>query len=187
MTRPSPAEVAARYNALALSEGWHSICSPASRFERAELDDVMAIWRAHARGRAIPSRRALTPQAMRSHLADIAIYERIGAEGKTRRYRVRVMGARFSSVLGNLNGRYFDEAVPPAHLKRWRAAPDAALEALAPLRFVSRTETAGKDFITGEYLLAPMLGDGGRADCVLAAGAFGPTVMAQRPGGVTAA
>ena len=93
---------------------------------------------------------------------------------------MRVMGARFGSVMGDFGGKFFDEAVPPQFLARWHAAPDAVLEAVAPLRFVSRSETVGKAFLTGEYLLAPLVGDGGAVDTAICGAVFGPTITPQR-------
>jgi hypothetical protein len=179
--------VAGRYNSLAQSEGWHSICFSVSTFEHPELNALLSIWRNLAKDAGIPRRKDLTPQLLRAHLASIAIYEQHAAPDRSVRYRVRVMGVRFTSVLGNLNGKYFDEAVPRQHLARWHAAPDAVIAARAPLRFISRSETANKDFITGEYLVAPLIGDSGEVNTVLSAAAFGPTVVAEAPLRSTAA
>lgn len=174
----SPVESAGRYNALAKSEGWHSTCYAALDFKHRALVDLLAIWRRFATQGSVPRRVDLTPRLLRAHLGDIAIYERTN-EGRER-YRMRVMGARLSEVLGDLNGRYLDEAVPAKFLKRWHAAPNAVLEAGAPLRFLSRAEIADKPFMTGEYLMAPLVGGGGAMDTVLASALFGPTVMPSR-------
>lgn len=174
----SPSDVADSYNALARAQGWRSTCSATLEFESRALRDLLTIWRRLAA--PIPRRRDLTPRMLRAHLADIAIYERSRGEDGRERYRVRVMGARFGSVMGDFGGKFFDEAIPPQFLARWNAAPDAVLEAGAPLRFVSRSETAGKAFITGEYLLAPLTSDGGAADTVISGVVFGPTIRTQR-------
>ena len=93
---------------------------------------------------------------------------------------MRVIGARYSAVLGDFGTEYFDETVPPKFLKRWHAAPNAVIAAGAPLRFVSRTETVDKPFLTGEYVMAPLIGDGGEVDTVISGAAFGPTITPQR-------
>jgi hypothetical protein len=173
----SPAEAAGLYNALAETEGWHSACYAALDLRRRDLVDMLAIWRRFAAQASVPMRRDLTPRILRAHLSDVAIYER-SQDGA--RYRIRVMGTRMASVLGDLSGRYVDEAVPARFLKRWHAAPDAVLAAGAPLRFVSRTETVGKPFITGEYLMLPLIGDTGSMDTVLSCAAYGPTVTPSR-------
>ena len=174
----TPVEAARRYNALAQAEGWHSTCYAALDFRHRALVDLLAIWRRFALQGSVPRRVDLSPRVLRAHLGDVAIYER-SEEGRER-YRLRVMGMRLSTVLGDLNGRYLDEAVPKKFLKRWHAAPNAVLEAGAPLRFMSRAEIADKPFITGEYLMAPLLGDGGEMDTVLACALFGPTVTPSR-------
>jgi len=171
----SPLESAAEYNALANREGWHSICFAEAIFANKKLDALLTIWKGLPAEQGVPRRKDMTPQLLRSYLTDIAVYERLSGDERRQRWRVRVMGGKFAEVLGDFNGRYFDEAVPPQHLARWRAAPEAVLKARAPLRFVSRSETANKSFITGEYLVAPLLGDDGMLNTVLSAAAFSPT------------
>src|SRR5690348_12098749 len=158
MTAHEPHEAAAAYNKLALSHGWKSVCHAALTFQRSELCDLLEIWHGLIRHDRLPRRKDLTPRILRAHLPNVAIYERVPA-GTQERYRARVMGQRFTEVLGNYIGKFFDEAMAPEQAMRWEAAPRAALQAHAPLRFISRSETAGKGYITGEYLLAPLLGD----------------------------
>jgi len=176
----SPAYVADRYNALATAQGWRSACYAALEFKNDALSDLLAIWRRVAPSGGIPRRKELTPRLLRAHLADIAIYERSRSADGRERYRMRVTGARYSSVIGDFSGRYLDETVPPSVLTRWHAAPNAVIAAGAPLRFVSRTETVDKPFITGEYMMAPLIGDSGAVDTVIAGAAFGPTITPQR-------
>ncbi|HVU20320.1 MAG TPA: PAS domain-containing protein [Rhizomicrobium sp.] len=175
MSLSPPIESCVIYNALANREGWHSICFAEAAFASAKLNALLAIWRGLPAEDGIPRRKDLTPQMLRAYLTDIAIYERVvGPDGRPH-WRVRVMGGKFTEVLGDFNGKYFDEVLPPQHRARWRAAPEAVLSARAPLRFVSRSETAGKGFITGEYLMAPLRGDNDALNTVLSAGVFGPT------------
>jgi hypothetical protein len=175
----SPVEAAGRYTALAKEDGWHSTCFAALDFKHRALVDLLALWRRFALQGSVPRRMDLTPRVLRAHLGDIAIYERSGEVGRER-YRTRVMGTRLSTVLGQVGGKYLDEAVPRKRLKRWHAAPDVVLEAGAPLRFLSRAELADKPFYTSEYLMAPLIGDGGEMDTVLASALFGPTVTSLR-------
>lgn len=188
MDTRDPHDAAAAYNRLAKEEGWQSICYAALTFQRQELCDVLEIWNGLAHADRLPRRRDLTPQLLRAHLPNVAIYEFV-EDGNRRRYRARVMGTRFNEVLGDFTGKFFDEEMPPQLAKRWHAAPDAALAACTPLRFVSRSETANKGHITGEYLLAPLLGDDGAANTVLSCGFFGathPAHGAQKSAGVSA-
>lgn len=174
MNAHEPHEAAAAYNKLAKEHGWKSACYAALTFQRPELCDLLEIWHGLIQQDCLPGRKDLTPRLLRAHLPNVAIYERV-MEGAQERYRARVMGQRFTEVLGNYIGKFFDEAMPAEQAARWQAAPHAALVAQAPLRFVSRSETAGKGYITGEYLLAPLLGDDGLANTVLSCGFFGPT------------
>ena len=176
----SPAYVADRYNALAKAQGWRSACYAGLEFKSHALSDLLAIWRRIAPPGGIPKRKELTPRLLRAHLTDIAIYERSRSADGRERYRMRVIGARYSSVLGDLGTEYFDETVPAKFLRRWHAAPNAVIEAGAPLRFVSRTETVDKPFITGEYMMAPLIGDSGEVDTVISGAVFGPTIKPQR-------
>jgi len=176
----SPADAADRYNALAKAQGWRSTCHAALEFKAHALSDLLAIWRRIAPPDGIPRRKELTPRMLRAHLTDIAIYERSRSADGRERYRMRVIGARYSSVIGDFGTKYFDETVPAKFLRRWHAAPNTVIEAGAPLRFVSRTETVDKPFITGEYMMAPLLGDGGEIDTVISGAAFGPTITPQR-------
>jgi hypothetical protein len=175
MDYASPLEASVVYNALADREGWHSICFADTSFSSTRLNALLSIWQGLPREDGIPRRRDLTPQMLRAYLTDVAIYERLAGPDGRERWRVRVMGGKFTEVLGDFNGKYFDEAVPAQHRARWQAAPEAVLGARSPLRFVSRSETADKGFITGEYLMAPLRGDNDALNTVLSAGAFGPT------------
>jgi hypothetical protein len=160
-----------RYNARAQAEGWQSLCDAALGFHRLEFRVLTATWRSFAT-RQLPSRKDFTPRSLKSLLRNVVIYERV-ANG-TVRYRVRLMGTAFADVMGDLSGKYLDEALPDAHVTRWQAALDAAIEAGAPLRFVSRADTVDKPFLVGEYFEAPILTDDGSPDMILAAGMFAP-------------
>ncbi|MGN6516873.1 MAG: PAS domain-containing protein [Rhizomicrobium sp.] len=178
MNAHEPHEAASAYNRMANERGWKSVCHSALTFQRPELCELLEIWHGLIRHDRLPSRRDLTPRLLRAHLPNVAIYERV-MDGGRERYRARVMGQRFTEVLGNYIGKFFDEAMPPEQAARWQAAPHAALVAHGPLRFVSRSETAGKGHITGEYLLAPLLSDDETANTVLSCGFFGPTFQIQ--------
>jgi len=175
-------EASERYNARARAEGWASLCDAALDFQRLEFRVLMATWRGFA-SRGLPSRKDFTPRSLKSLLRNVAIYERV-VNGRSR-WRVRLMGTAFSDVMGDLTGKYLDEAIPAEHLPRWTAALDAAIEAGAPLRFVGRADSVGQSFLVGEYFEAPILSDDGQPNLILAAGLFAPRhwrdVMANEP------
>jgi hypothetical protein len=183
------AEASEKFNAKARAEGWASFCDPCLSFHRLEFRLMVATWRDLGDEEHLPSRKDLTPRRLKSLLRNIVIYERV-ANG-TVRYRVRLMGTAFADVMGDMSGRFLDEAVPAEHLPRWQAALDTALEAGAPLRFVARADTAGKPFLVGEYFEAPLLDDSGQPTMILAAGNFAPRhwadVMERETGGLAVA
>ncbi|HEY5336846.1 MAG TPA: hypothetical protein VIJ85_01475, partial [Rhizomicrobium sp.] len=84
------------------------------------------------------------------------------------------MGTQFAQVMGDLTGRFLDETIPDPFLPRWNAALDAVLDSGMPLRFVSRSDTANKAFLVGEFFEAPLLAEDGAMNLVFAAGIFTP-------------
>jgi hypothetical protein len=164
-------EASEKFNARARNEGWSSVCDASLAFQRMEFRLLLATWHDFGDEERLPSRRELTPHKLKSLLRNIAIYERV-TNGKVR-YRVRVMGTAFADVMGDMSGRFLDEALPGEHVSRWHAALDTVLEAGAPLRFVSRADITGcKNFLVGEYFEAPLLDDDGAPTMILAGGHF---------------
>lgn len=163
-------EASEKFNGRARTEAWPSFCDASLAFQRMEFRLLLATWHDLGNEEHLPSRRELTSHKLKSLLRNIAIYERV-TNGKMR-YRVRVMGTAFADIMGDMTGRFLDEALPDEHLPRWQAALDAVLEAGAPLRFVSRADTTGRSFIVGEYFEAPLLDDDGAPTMILAGGHF---------------
>lgn len=160
------------YNALAEHDGWSSYCDPTLAFERAELGDLLELWRA-ARGAAdMPARTSLTARLLKRHMPYLAIYERIDTSPV--RYRVRLMGTRFAQTFGDLTGKIVDDVIPATRVKRFHSAPETVLAAGAPLRFVANTDVVDKQFYVAEYLMVPLTGDDGHPDLVLSRAHFSP-------------
>ena len=159
----------AHYTRLAEANGWVGICDASLSFRTRELADLHALWQQTSGSGGIPKRADFTARVLKSCLPHVAIYERTICPQKGRRYRVRLMGTRFSLVMGDLTGKFIDEAVPEAFLPRWYAALDAVLDAHVPLRFLSRADTTNKSYLLGEFFEAPLLNDQGIPDIVLAA------------------
>jgi hypothetical protein len=113
----------------------------------------------------------MSPRLLKSFLRDVALYERIG-DGGDRRYRVRLMGTSFAQILGDLTGKYLDEAIPETLQPRWYGALDATLATRAPLRFVGREDTNQMTFLTGEFFSAPLTADDGQLNLVLGAARY---------------
>jgi len=163
---------AAEFNKAAAAGNWHSLCDERLHFAHPELMRLLELWRAEAGDGGIPPRRVMSPRLLKSFLRDIALYERVANDTGQRRYRVRLIGTAFAQILGDLTGKFIDEAIAPDFAVRWHAALDATLGARAPLRFLGREDTKGMTFLTGEFFSAPLLADDGQMNLVLAAARF---------------
>ena len=163
---------AAEYNAQATRDGWHSLCDPNLAFLHPDLARLLELWRSEAGDGAIPHRRTMSPRLLKSFLRDIAIYERLKGDDGRRRYSVRLMGTAFAQILGDLTGKYVDEAIPSEFVPRWHAALDVTLTARAPLRFLGREDTNRMTFLTGEFFSAPLIADDGQMSLVLSAARY---------------
>jgi hypothetical protein len=166
-------EPGAEYTAQSQAQGWAGFCDPTLAFRRPELATMAALWRQVAGDAPVPKRADISPRTLKDHLPNVVIYERVIVEG-VRRYRVRLMGSQFAQTMGDLTGKFIDTALPAEFLPRWYAALDAVLDCGLPLRFVSRSDTANKAFLVGEFFEAPLLSDGGSMNLVIAAGIFTP-------------
>jgi hypothetical protein len=158
---------AADYNAVAVHEGWHSLCDSTLQFAHPELIKLLELWRTNAGATGIPPRREMSARMLKSMLRDVAIYERVTSPDGRRRYRVRLIGSGFAQIVGDLTGKFIDDAVATALVPRWHGSLDATLGAAAPLRFVAREETNGMIFLTGEFFSAPLMADDGQINLVL--------------------
>ena len=56
----------------------------------------------------------------------------------------------------------------------------ARTDADAANLLLSDVDERDKPFLTGEYDMAPLIGDGGEVDTVISGAAFGPTITPQR-------
>jgi len=163
--------IAAKYNRIAATGGWQSLCDDSVRFAHPELCRLLGRWRKQAKAGAIPKYTDMTPRLLKPFLGDVVLYEHL-AETGDRRWRVRLMGQSFAQIMGDLSGLFLDSAVPPEFLPRWNTALDCTLAYRAPLRFLGRMTTNGMGFLNGEYFSAPLLDGNGSATLVLAAGRF---------------
>lgn len=161
-----------KFNAAAQSGGWPALCDASLAFGDPRFELLIAIWEKAAAAGRLPRRADFNPRALKSLIRHVAIYERVADEQV--RHRVRLMGTAYTEVMGDLSGKFIDEAVPKEFLPRWSAALEAALEAGAPLRFVSRSDTGGRTYLVAEYFEAPLLADDGSPTMILAAGHFAP-------------
>ena len=160
------------FNGAARRDRWPMLCDPTCAFGHEGHRDLLALWRGVAGPGAIPYRRDFSARRLQPFMKSIVLYERLDGEDGGRRYRVRLMGGNITPVLGELTGRFLDEAVSEKFLPRWCAMIDATLGAGAPLRMLSRSDSFDKSYLVGEYFSAPLLTDDGAAKLVLACGHY---------------
>ena len=174
MDRPILSQIARDFNAHADANGWRSICDSTLGFDRPELAMVSALWFDLAGGRAMPTRQDATPRVLKPYLPHVVIYDRIAGEYGKPRYRVRLMGSAYRAILGELTGKFLDDALPPAHARMWHVTLDTILAHGAPLRFRGCSETTGKTFLASEFFAAPLADAHGAPTFVLGVGYYGP-------------
>jgi len=158
------------YNDIAEKENWPAVCDATVRFSHPDLCRLLGVWRKAVKGSSLPRESDMTTRLLRPFLPDIVIYECAVARKGEQRWRVRLMGPSFAQIMGDLSGRFLDDAVPAKFLPRWHASLDATLGERAPLRFLAQAMTSGMKFLVGEYFSAPLIAADGSASLVLAAG-----------------
>ena len=141
---------------------------PLLSFETGILNEAFAVWCAHAESGTIPPRSALTARDMKTFLGSVLIVERQD-DG---RYRVRLMGTKITQVIGEMQGRIIEEALPPDAVARWRMGFDLVLSELRPMRFVSKVIVQDIRCLQAEILLAPLLDEAGRPNMVFGVAIF---------------
>ncbi len=162
-TRNDPASVV---NAKARAEGWPFRCDSELVFDKAELNVLRDVWRAMAVKAGIP--RHSDARALDSVLRRLTILERlVDAEGK-RRYFVRHQGTYLAAVMGNSEGRFIDQGIPPALMPRWTTVFDAVLDSAMPLRVLVQFEYEKLHYAAGEAFIAPLSDENGATTLLLA-------------------
>jgi hypothetical protein len=144
---------------------WEANCDPTLAFESKFLIEGLRTWREIADGNPAPPRSALTARALKSFIGHVVIFESV-----ENRWFIRLMGTRLSAVLGEMQGRFVDEAVGGLAGRRWKAALEATLSGMQPLRFQSRVSFRELDHLKAEILLAPLFDELGKptmAFCVI--------------------
>ena len=149
--------------------GWTGIVTAnCNRFRDKDLADAYALWCAKAGPDGIPLRRDMTPRAMQSFLTKVALFEKIAGPDGRHRYLARLTGPKFATLMTEMSGKVIDDVVPAEFLPRWYLVGDGVLAYRAPVRAIGIPEAFGRDFLTAEYLFAPLLDDQGKVKLLLA-------------------
>jgi len=129
-------------------------------FLQAPTRQAFAYWQSLRNGHQFPSRRALSPQAMRNFLRHVNLVDVVPGAGDSFDYVISLEGEHAREVFGHLAGRKLREILSPPLERRWRKSFDLPRTAAAPLRLFIRAGTAGKNWLACEALLAPLGEDG---------------------------
>ncbi len=164
MKQAAPGDI---YNAQARVLGWAGYCDPALHFDWPDFAGLVRLWHELRGDAALPPRDAMTARRLKDLLPNIALYERFtGADGY-HRHRVRLEGVRFARIYGNHTGQVMQDFLPPEHAKRFCLGLDETLTAMAPLRFLARTDSADANHLSAEFCTMPLADGEGRATMVM--------------------
>ncbi|MBU6297080.1 MAG: PAS domain-containing protein [Alphaproteobacteria bacterium] len=161
---------AAAFNAWAEEKGWPAFCDDGLVFESPFLAELLEIWRKQAGERPIPRRREMTARALKTHLTQIAIFERVSEEPS--RYRTRLMGTKLAQILGDMQGKFLDDAAPPETVERWHTVLDLVLSEKRPLRFFNPVAYKQREYLQAESIGAPLTESDGPPTMVLVCAVF---------------
>ena len=126
--------------------------------ERPKMILAYDYWRSRRGTRRMPSRTDLDPVGMRKFVAHIGLIEIRRDPELFCPYFVRLAGAEWQAVYGQIIGKFFFEFLPPHVLPSWRTVCDAVRDKIAPLRIRTTIHFEDKRWLTSEALMAP-LGD----------------------------
>ena len=152
---PAPARLDAQSELSPITVDWDL------GFLQAPTKHALAYWQSLRNGHQFPSRRALSPQAMRNFLGHVNLVDVVPGAGDSFDYIISLQGEHARGVFGHLAGRKLREMLSPPLEQRWRKSFDLPRTAATPLRLFIRAGTAGKNWLACEALLAP-LGEDGR-------------------------
>ena len=163
---PAPA-----LNAHAKQEGWSIACDTKLVFDNAQLSAMREVWRARCKPGRLPAREDFTLQTLKPFLREILITEVInGPSG--RRYLHRLVGSHTAQRIGELTGKYLDEALPPPIFKKTVFMFDAVFAHRCPMRILTDFDIRSVDHMRGETFAAPLAADGATPNMLLAVFAF---------------
>jgi hypothetical protein len=143
-------------------------------FERKELNELVAIWRAKTKDKAIPSRADFDARTIKPYMRNLAILDVIPQPDGSRRYRQRYEGSAIVEIFGEQTGKYLDEYMPPDRVARWVAGHDIIALSGRPLRFVINYNSPALSYLKSEVLILPLSDDGATTNMVMAFNYFGP-------------
>jgi hypothetical protein len=172
MKQAVPGEI---YNALALELGWAGHCDPALHFDWPRFTDLADLWQSLRGDAALPKRDAMTARRLKDLLPGIALYERFTEADGSYRHRVRLEGMRFVRIYGTHTGQVVQDFLSSPNARRFCAGLDTTLAAMAPLRFLARTDSADVNFLSAEFCTMPLADAQGNPNLVMICAQYSAT------------
>ena len=113
-------------------------------------------WKSRCRGSQMPERADLDPVAMRKFTSHVGLVEIRPAIGEDVEYFIRRAGTKLEDVYGPITGHYLHEFLPPELEACWRTVYDAVRKAKAPVRITTKIDFRGRNWLSSEFLVAPL-------------------------------
>lgn len=142
-----------------------------------ESDVLKSAWQEWSRQAiaGVPHRSAFTPRNAKPFLPHLVIFER-----RDSTFLIRLMGTKVSAVIGEMQGRTIDEALPSDVATRWKTALSQVLHSGQPIRAVTAVGFRNLNYLQAEILLAPLLDDKEEQSMVFAVTVFRAGVSPDR-------
>ena len=171
---PFDADPALALNARAEKEGWSIACDTTLAFDKPELCAAREVWRARCRPGHLPAREDFTLQTLKPFLREILIVEVVNAPGAPsgRRYLHRLVGSNTAARIGELTGKFLDEALPEPIFRKTVAFFDAVVDHRCPMRILTDFDLRAVSHMRGETFAAPLAADGVTPNMMMAVFAF---------------
>ena len=145
------------YNQKSVQQGWHQFCDPTLSFSDPIYREMLAVWRAKAGERSMPSRSELSARDLKNFLRHLVVVERNAHDSL--KYSWRLTGTSLTEILGSHSGKSFEETVAPEHLPRWIESLNMILDSKQPWRFLGRVHLQGREYLHAEHLYVPLAND----------------------------
>jgi hypothetical protein len=152
-------------NQQAAREHWYHVCDPSLAFSEPSYERLLNVWRSKVGARAMPKRSEMTPRDLKDVLRHLIVLERV--ERRPSRYRVRLLGTRLTSMVGDRTGNLLEDVIPRDHLPRWVVCADLILDGGLPMRFIGRVHLQGKEYLNAENLFVPLSNEEGEPTFVM--------------------
>lgn len=144
-------------NQKAAQQKWHHFCDPTLSFHDPLYLQFLALWKAKAGERAMPTKSEMTPRDLKDFMRHIVVFQRNAANPS--HYSWRVIGTGLTEILGHNTGKRLEDSVSPEHLPRWIECGDLVLDGCQPLRFLGRVHINGREYLDAEHLYVPLADD----------------------------